>query len=231
MKSNCLCTLLLIISLSTQAQKITSLSLDFNRSVFNNSRAEELSGHVFFFDTTTFVKVIKPINQWLIYKGKSIVIYYPDKNNAIFIKGSSPAILPFFHSILGLVDDNINLDKLHYTIIKSEKIKDTLKITWQPPKEIRGGIGNYRISFTNDRISCIENFDNKGKIISKTNYKDYKKIDNKYFPTNSKTYTYINKRIDSEENSFYNIAINKEIPIEIKNFKIPADSKIQEIEW
>ena len=113
-------------------QSINNLSLDFTRLIYKDKKIEKISGQIFYTDSATLVKVTVPLNQCLLYKKDGITIYYPDEKSAIKINSTSPAFLPFFHSILGLVDENVNLDKLHYTIVNRIKSGDTLKIFWSP---------------------------------------------------------------------------------------------------
>lgn len=213
------------------SQRISNLSLDFTRLIYKDKRNEKISGKIFYSDSATLVKITLPINQWLLYQKNGITIYYPDEKSAMKISSSSPPFLPFFHSILGLVDENVNLDILHYTIIKRLKSGDTLKIFWKPPKELKGNIGEYHVSLLNDLIASVENFDSKNKLITVTHFENYKIFDHKNFPTKTITLTYIDKTVNKEEVYFSNISIINKIAPEIKNFKIPLDIKIKNIEW
>jgi hypothetical protein len=223
--------LLFILDNLAYPQSLINLSLDFTRLLYKDKKTEKISGQIFYSDSVTFIKISYPLNQWVLYRKDGIIIFYPDEKNAIKINSNSPAFLPFFHSILGLVDENINLDKLHYTIVKRIKSRDTLKIFWKPPKELKGNLGEYHVSLLNDNITAIENFDNKGKLVLTTHYEVYKKFDGRNFPTKTITLIYTEKAVNKEEAYFSNIHISKKISDEMRNFKIPKDVKIKNIDW
>ena len=227
-------TLIFIIFIASPSfgQTVKTISVEFTRTVKSNNTKEEVKGSIYYDTTRTTLEVTYPINQWMILKGNTIFIYYPDEKKAIEIISQSPATLPFFQSFVGVVKEDYGLSDFGYTLKRNEVKGDTLFAYWDPPEKVKKVLGQFILGFTEDKIVYTESRDAEGKALLKAIYQDHIKYEVTYFPLKIIIIQYINKDYTKVEEVIYkNPIFDKPLPEKVVNFKIPSYIKIQKIEW
>lgn len=220
------------ILLPSWAQTIKTISVEFTSIVNSNNIIEEIKGSIYYYTTKTTLEVTYPIYQWMILKGKKILIYYPDEEKAIEITSQSPASLPFFQSFVGVVKEDYGLSDFGYTLKRNEVKGDTLFAYWDPPEKVKKVLGQFILGFTEDKIVYTESRDADGKALLKVIHQNHIKYGATYFPLKIIIIQYINKDYTKIEEVIYkNPIFDKLLPEKVVNFKIPSHIKIEKIEW
>jgi len=223
--------ILMLIVLNAYGQIIKTVSVKFTRIVKQKKSEEIIKGNIYYEGNKTIVVTKEPLNQWMILENNIMLIYYPDKKKAIRIKSKNPVSLPFFHSFIGLVDENLGLAKLGYTIDKNELHGDTLFVYWKPPKKAENILGEFILSLKNNIIVSTKSKDPKGKTIIKTSYNSFIEHDNQFFPLEIKSVIYSGNNVTTESIIYNNPVFDESLPKQISQFTLPDDIEVKEVEW
>jgi hypothetical protein len=108
---------------------------------------------------------------------------------------------------------------------------DTLLTQWNPPENLSEKLGEFVLTFIDDKIVYAEARDDKGKIMAKSFYRNHLKHGAVYLPLEIKTIRYAESDSTVENVTYSNPKFDKKISKEITNFQIPPNVKVEEIEW
>lgn len=221
----------ILITTTVNSQIFKTVSVEFIRTIRQNDTKELLKGNIYFTGEKFILITKSPLIQWMIIKNSNMLIYYPNEKKAIKIKSQNPISLPFFQSFLGLVEDNLGLSKLGYTISKNELHQDTLFVHWKPPKNAEKMLGEYILALKDNKIILTILKSPNGKTITQTTYKKYTNYGDQYFPLEINSITYLESNVTIESINYINPVFNKTIPKEITNFNLPKNVVVKEVQW
>ncbi len=207
---------------------------DIKIDVKTSKESNVSEGKLFYFDQGLFLEITSPLHQIMFFSGKQLTIYYPESNKAFIINSKFPQMLPLFSIFLMILEDDMGLSKLGFVVSKVVKKKDGKYFYFIPVKKLQKLIQYYIVKVSNNgNISYIKVTNRKKKVISETFIFGYKLINNLKLPNMIKTKKYDDKKnlISTETMVMSDIISDGLIPIKIKNFKIPDDAEIKEIEW
>lgn len=223
--------LIMLFVLNAHSQIFKTISVEFTRITEQKKSEEIIKGHIYYDRNKTIVITREPLNQWMVIENNIMLIYYPHEKKAIRIKSQNPVTLPFFQSFIGLVDDNLGLTKLGYTINKNEVHGDTLFVHWKPPKDAEKLLGEIILSLKDNRIVLTELYAPNGKTMVKTAYNKYIERGNQFFPLEIKSVLYSESNMTTETIIYNNPIFNDPLPKQISQFGLPDNIEVKEVEW
>jgi len=226
-------TLIFLVNFSIIAygQVFSTIEVEFIKSTNKNNSEEVIKGHIYFNIDRLIVLTKEPLVQWMIIENDVMLIYYPNKDEAIKIKSQNPVNLPFLQTFLDLDQETVGLSKLGYLIDGNKMHGDTLSIYWNPPENAKKILGTYVQSFIDDKIIKTIIFDPNGMIIMQTTYNEFIFYHSQYFPLDIVMNSYSDSGNSSERIEYSNPVFNQPLPEDITNFVLPENVEVKEIEW
>jgi len=213
-------------------QSSQTIQVQFERQYIEKDIKEIVKGTLYYQAPEKVTAVIKyPVNQWMLFDDKQLTIYYPDDKQAFQFNSQLPISLPFFEAFIGVVKTDYGLTDIGYALSDHEKRGDTLFAYWSPPKKASKKLGQFTLAYVSDKIVYAELKEINGAIISKSFYKNHIHYGATHFPLEIYTIRYTKKDSILEEVVYTNPQFDKPLPSEVVTFKIPANIKIEEIDW
>lgn len=213
-------------------QIISTISVEFEREYTNKNKKECLKGQLFYkAPSRIIVRIKNPVNQWIIYEKNEMTIYYPDENRAFHFISQFPLSLPFFQPLINVTKEDFGLSDLGYTLEKYERKGANLFSIWIPPKNASKFLGEFSLEYQDNKLIFSEIKNAKGKIISKSFYKNHIRYGYYFLPMEISITYYSNSQPCSELVKFINPHFNSTFPQEVMDFKIPENTKVKEIIW
>lgn len=215
------------------SQTNRSLVVGFTRTITKENTIDVVKGNLYFRGPTwIIIKVIEPINQWLVYKDSIMHIYYPDERKAFRFNYKTSFSLPFYQTfILAGIEDEFGLSKAGFKLVRHDIKADTLLSYWESPKNLKKMLDIVIIGLIKDKLVKIEILDKKGKKKAKTTYNNYFYYNKYVLPLEINSIVYHKNDSVVEKVIYTNPQFDVALPQEIVNFEIPNDVKIKEIEW
>ncbi|MCF7911335.1 MAG: hypothetical protein K9M99_02315 [Candidatus Cloacimonetes bacterium] len=213
------------------SQKYDTIQVGINRKIITGGSEESVSGKIYYDGDKTTIVISEPLLQWMIVEDNSMLIYYPDELKAIKLNTRNPVTLPFFKTFIGVINENLGLAELGYTIDRNEVVEDTLFLYWNPPQVLAKTFGQHILKLKDNKIVYSEQQNKKGKILSKTIYSDYMEVNNFTFPLQVESYVYEKKSVSVELITYSNPIFNGKLPEEIELFTLPDNIEVNEIDW
>lgn len=218
-----------IFSTGTQ---ISSLVVDIERSVVSSGDSDFVRGTIFYQPPDgPLLHITHPVNQWIKYGEKSLVIYYPEEKTAFRIQADLPFVLPFFQTFLGVTQSGLGLPEMGFSIGKTETRAETLITRWDSPKNLKKRVGPIIIGIVNDRIGFMEMLSSKGKTIGRVTYANYKKFDGVWLPLKVSAVRFPGKDTTYETVVYTNPRVNTGLPEAVTGFAIPEGVRVKEVHW
>lgn len=214
------------------AQTMANLVVDMKRTVINKGKAEVVKGAIFYQPPDEILlHITEPVNQWMKFKDKSLLIYYPEEKQGFRIQADVPFSLPFFQAFLGVMNEGLGLTEMGFTLDRNEIRADTLTTYWLPPKKAKRVLGPILIGLVNDRLVFMEMRNNKGKSIGRVSYVDYKKVGEIWLPLTVSAVRFQGKDTTYETVIYSNPRLNMNLPKEVTDFNMPEGVEVKEVRW
>jgi hypothetical protein len=224
--------LLLVLSAQTFAQYIETCQVRFRRVVNYHSSLDTTSGTIYFKNNDyTIIDITSPLNQILFFGKKDLQIYYPSENKLFNIKSRNPFSLPFFLSFLSVIKEDNGLIEPGFQINNSQKIGDTLIVSWKPPKNLNNILSKQVMKFFNDKLVFSGSYDLNDKLIVYVMYSQHLKYINIFFPTKIMIVQNSPNNKSIEEIEYFQPTFNEKLPENILRFNIPPTVERKEIIW
>ena len=154
-------------------------------------------------------------------------IYLPQDKKAIKLKSITPARREIYEisSLMGLNIFEYLRKGFSFTVERGKKYE----IVAQPKKE-RKYLSRIEVKVNPIRwiIRRAKVYDKNGKLLTSTEYKDYKLIDNIWFPRKIESKTYVDNLVSREKDTFHHLKIN--IPIKEEKFQFNLPRGVEMIE-
>ncbi|MBN2357698.1 hypothetical protein JXO59_16415 [candidate division KSB1 bacterium] len=230
----CIIALLSLLSTggySVKAQVIETVTVDFTKISTRHVETDTVRGKICYQDGKITLKVVDPLQQWMVLHDIQTLIYYPQESRAIRIISENTASLPFFQSFLSLGQDYNNLEKLGFVINKTESRGDTLISYWSPAKTKKGQGGQFILKVGKNRLYVSEFKDFHRNLFYRTVYDDFFVFGRNNIPLRMTSHYKSDRDTRTEMILFENPVINQTLPDEFLQFDIPASTEIKEIKW
>lgn len=213
-------------------QGLKTLQVNFERYYIEKGSEEIVKGSIYYQTPHKITVVVtNPIRQWMIFEDKQITIYYPDERKVFQIVTQYPVSLPFFQSFVGVVKEDYGLTDIGYVLSNYETKGDTLISYWTPPQKRGKVLGEFMLIYVSNKIVYVELKNSEGTVMGKSFYENHIRYGAIYFPLQVSTTRYRETDSTSEKVIYASPQFNTELPQEVKDFKIPLDAEIKEIEW
>lgn len=224
--------LLLLLNGILLSQVFQTLEVEFERCFREKNTDEILKGTIYYQTSGKVIIVVTdPVNQWMIFEGKQLTIYYPDDKRAFQIITQNLVSLPFFQAFVGVIDEDYGLTELGYTLYNHIIKGDSLFTYWSPPKKVSKVLGDFTLVYVSDKIVYAEFKKKDGEIMSKSLYSNHIRHGANHFPLEISTTRYIGADSTFEKVLYSKPQFNTSLPLKVTNFKIPKDVQIKEIKW
>jgi hypothetical protein len=211
---------------------VERLTVDFVRTVVTDADSERTEGTIYFdVKGFTLAEVVSPVTQWMKLSGNHTVIYYPVEKEAFDIESNNAANLPFAQALIACTQDDYGLGRAGFTLANTRLADDTLELTWAAPKELQKVMGNIVLTLADNKVTIIETFDAKKRLIGRTEYNDYADFDGHAFPQRIVARQYQEKKTVIETIFYSNIRVNPEFPAAVREFSIPDSIKVTKVKW
>jgi hypothetical protein len=210
---------------------ISTLVIDFKRQYVQNDRKELVEGTIFYHNgVRTVVRVIAPVQQWMVLDGDTMILYYPESKTAFRITHSNPFYLPFLQTMLGAASTDFGLEKLDFRIERNENHNDTVHYYWKAPRRLKKAISAAHVTYTRGKLLNVEFLGKKGALMIATkcwNHYEWKGLN---IPLELSIRINQTRAQITEEVHFGVPSINTALPGDITSFKIPFGVEIKEVE-
>ena len=122
------------------------------------------------------------------------------------------------------------LTKMGMILVKSNYKKGNL-IKYYSPSDSRSPLKFIKIVYKNHLISKIEIINKDNKVIKRSVYENYEKINKKNIPMSILNYSSIGKDSIVSEIEYDSMNFIKNIPDSVQNYRIPKNIKLKEMKW
>ncbi len=212
------------------AQVFKTLSVEFEHSEGHGLINDSTIGVIYYQRPDyTFVKVVEPITQSIIFRDSTMVIYYPNEGRAFQFSSSNPYGLPFFYAFIAVAFDDLGLSKSGLSITNSEMLGDTLLVTWGPPGFTVALSGNITAKYVDNGLTALEFREKDGQLISITRYAHHFEYRGVKFPLEVLAEHFPDNY--RERVVYSNPQFDVELPAEILDFQLPADVDLKVVKW
>jgi outer membrane lipoprotein-sorting protein len=221
--------LLFLLTESLYGLKIENISTHFERTIDDGSSRRITSGMIYYIaNQRTLIFVDKPVEQRMLISGDTLLIYYPNENQAFRFIGENPFVMPMIYPFVGIYKDDYGLSESGYKIDSSIVRTDTLIIYWNMPKVGNIMPGKVIIARTKSSTAFIEIRDKNNKLQMRTEFREYHKYAGAYFPSLVLSEQYQGKGKVTETIRLENPEFGGALPESAIDFKIPDNLKIIE---
>lgn len=172
-----------------------------------------------------------PIKQYMVIDSLQTIIYNPSEHTGIRITRKTSAFLPFFNTFIGFFKGEQFVPQVNFKIKTSAKKNDSLFTEWVPDAGKTDFRGKFETVFYRDKPVRATTSDKKGNLLYQMSFGHDTLIDGAHIPLEISTRTPTPSGSIQEDVEFRNVSINKPIPSEVTNFKIPPDVPIKVLEW
>ncbi len=226
--------LLFVPVISSRAELIQTLSLQFERELLEGE-AKEITHGTIYYDASpqkVVVEVTDPISQIMVVKDKVLEIYYPIEGKAFRFKSKGMIPLPFIETIRRVTKTDGGLTDVGYSLLRHEQKEDTLYTYWGAPSKMKKVLGIAILGSIEDRIVSFEMQTPDGDIAAKSLYQKHIKLANRYIPMEISSEIYDQSGVMQHEHvSYSNAQLNMELPDWVVKFRIPMSVKVKEVGW
>jgi len=224
--------LVLVANTAVYAQEIQTLALGFSRTVIDGVSIDSTEGQLAFkAPDEVYIHVQDPIEQWMVFYADKVLIYYPQDRKAFELTSENSRSVPFFEAFIGSVKDDFGLSELGFSITDHKITNDTLITIWRPGEDVSGLIGNFTLSYYDNKIVFTEAKDSEGKTITEAYYSNHIRYKNSYFPLKTRIISYHSRGTTVEDINYQDPKFNEDLPPAVQSFKIPSDIETKRIEF
>lgn len=212
----------------SHAQTINTLQVEFEKRVTSDSSVDILRGKIFYSEKQTYVKIIDPINQVMVFRDDRLEIYYPDEKSAVIMNGYKIETISFTKLFINICKEDFGLSEIGFILDGTELNGDTLTTIWAPNEEHEKKFGPIELKMVNNKLTTIVTRDNKGHVIIKTVYSGHFPHEGHFYPLRIQS-TFYEDKIRHEDVELSNPVFDEPIPMEITDFSLPRGTKITEL--
>jgi len=196
------------------------------REVIFKDRTETFAGKFYLkFPDYFFLSVHSPLNQIIISRGDTTLVYFPDVRKAFQSLVKNP-FDPELAGSLFQAQRGWDLRGIGYTLSKEEAEGDTILRHWVPQQ--RAAVGAVAVREWKGRVVGVEVFDGDGRRMVETRYLRFLQSGELSIPTRIVSISLADGDTLSETIRYRRLRVNEEVPDSILNYRLPEDVEIFE---
>ena len=229
----CIVGVFLLFSQVGQGAVLETFQADFARESSSGVKGEILRGRVSFEASAgrLLVEVSGPVHQWMVLQGKETLLYYPEQQQAFRMISKTDTSMPFFKVIWSCFKEDFDLARQGFKMARYEKKGTTLLSIWTPPANLSKLVGEATLEYDGNKLMRVEHKTAHGNMLSRAVFRQHTVFGGYAFPLEV-AISYGSKQGVTDERVVYsNPRFNTPLPAVVRDFKIPAGIKVQDIEW
>ncbi len=210
---------------------IESMSLDMSAKILNKGKYVAVAGQIFYKKSGGLMvtKFTKPSETITITNANGEMKIYDIKANTVMqMQGLDfSSENSFFYYFLSGKTQDMGLKSTGFKL-ESTKIEDGMVVTqWVPNKGEANELSRIEMVHEKYKPIFMAFYNLQKKVIKKTYYTNYQKVQDISFPLNITEFSYTTKGDSTITRRLYsNVKTNKDVDESVLNFKIPSDAKV-----
>ena len=204
----------------------------FELTVSRGNKSDISSGFIYYTQNKSLkIRVTSSEEQWMLFEGDTLYIYYPDNNSGLKIPSiQGEATLPIFQLAINASTEDAGLVEVGYALTSTSVFGDSIMAVWAPPEATRSVLGDLTAVYIQDSLISIVSTNPNGDTVLQQTYSEWVAYKGRLFPcrvnsTNSTTETDVTESI-----IFNNVILGTELPPEAEILTIPLDAKMTTLE-
>ena len=225
--------ILILLTPSSQSRAANTITGTFELTVEQNGKTDVSSGYLYSSQNGALkIRVTDPLEQWMIFEGDTLTIYYPKDNSGIKIPSIQGNVsLPIFQLAINAGTDNIGLTEIGYGLLKTSVVGDSIIAIWSPPEETKKIMGNLTSIYIRDSLKSLVSVKANGDTVLEQTYSDYISEKGRIFPCRIHSVN-IDKDLTAIQSIiFKDVILGTELPEEAKALIIPEDADLTTVQW
>jgi len=183
-------------------------------------------------DTSLTIHVTSPLDQWMVFAGDTLLIYYPEENTGLKIPSLQGKVsLPIFQLVINAGKEDLGLSAAGFELQESQMSGDTLVAVWQPPAATRKVLGNFKATFVRDSVVSVVGLTPDGRETSRQEFSDYVRYEGQLFPRSVTVTQYGGEGETKETIRFAGVVFDAEAAADMERFSLPPDVVITIVPW
>jgi|GEM_PF-2530371 len=214
------------------SQQLQSINAAFSRTVEEGGATSHSEGRIYYqSEGKLYVRVQSPVNQWLIHSTKNLLIYYPEKNKGYRYNNVRSNNVPFFDAFISHYKEDFGLSQLGFSMVGDTVRNDTLFTRWEHQGKGKKKAGDFILGYHEKKIVYAEAKTRSGETLRKTRFGNHFQYEARFYPKDIELRTYRdNGSLESKsEIQYRDVRFNQELPETVKDFSVPEDAKIEEV--
>ena len=213
-------------------QTVETLIVDFTKKTTFRQEEELIRGTLYFqAPEDVIIKVVEPAEQWNIFQGQDLLIYYPSEQKAFRFISRNRLMVPFAQSFIGLLREDFGLSDAGFLLTEHRKRANILITVWTPPRSLRSYVSEARVGIQDVHPLFLEFYDPQGNLLTRVTYLEYRNDLDPSFPGRTLIYQRSTDMEVRDDIRYFNHRINKLLPMEITDFALPKDVAVEELKW
>jgi hypothetical protein len=211
--------------------QVGSIAVDFIKTSGYNTITDTAQGTIYNFDGRLIIKVISPLSQYMIIDSLETIVYYPNERKVLIIRRTVRSFIPLFQTFVGFFRNDNPIPVLNFRISESQRKGDSLITRWTPRDKKVKFSGNLEMIYWRDMPVSTTSYDRKGRIVAQMLYSQDTTINGRHVPLHISSRLIQGKDALIETMSFRSLALDADIPPEVRGFKVPDDINPEVVQW
>ena len=214
--------------------RASDIKVDFKKTTIESGEKETVGGFIYIKDApaaadrSVYFSVTFPVNQIMSFTKKETYIYYPDEKKAIVISNRDE-ISNF--NFIEPASHPVDFSAMGFRLQSLKKNGQVSSEIWDIPAANRGGLTELLVEKDmSGRLLKFEIRKKGGAILSRTGYSGYQKIGAFELPMEVDSYSAQGMSGIEDEYLLSNAVVNARLPEIIRDFRLPADTKIEKVD-
>lgn len=213
-------------------QTVETLAVDFARKTTSRQGEELIRGTLYFqAPEEVIIKVVEPTEQWNVYRGKDLLIYYPAERKAFRFVSRNRLMVPFAQSFIGLVREDFGLSDAGFLLTENRKRANVLITVWSPPRSLRSYVSEARVGIQDAHPLFLEFYDPRGNLLTRVTYLEYREDLEPSFPGRTLIFQKSPDMEIRDDIRYSNHRVNEILPTEVTDFTLPEGVAVEELKW
>ncbi len=204
----------------------------FDLSVSWGEKTNVSNGIIYYNENKSLkIRVSSPNEQWMIFEGDTLYIYYPSTNSGMKIPSIKGEVtLPIFQLAVNASTEDAGLADAGYKLEKTSVSGDSIIAEWAPPEAARSILGDLTSVYIQDSLISIASTNPKGENVLQQTYTHWIANKGRFFPCRVKSTNTASDVVVIESIEFSDVILSSELPPEADEILIPPDAVMTTIE-
>ena len=213
-------------------QTVETLAVEFTRKTTTRQGEELIRGTLYSqAPEEVIIKVVEPTEQWNVFQGQDLLIYYPSERKAFCFISHNRLMVPFAQSFIGLVREDFGLSDAGFLLTENRKRANVLITVWSPPRSLRSYVSEAWIGIQDVHPLFLEFYDPQGNLLTRLAYLEYREDLELSFPGRALIFQKSPDMEIRDDIRYINHRINEILPTEVTDFTLLEDVAVEELKW